>query len=69
MARITIADCLKNEDNRFQMVLLAADRARRLALGSAEATVPWENDKSTVVALREIAAGTLVENTSETVNT
>jgi DNA-directed RNA polymerase subunit omega len=56
MARITVEDCLGNVDNLFQLVLLAAQRARRLANG-AEPTVAWENDKPTVVALREIAAG------------
>jgi DNA-directed RNA polymerase subunit omega len=56
MARITVEDCLENVDNIFQLIILAAQRARRLANG-AEATVPWENDKVTVVALREIAAG------------
>ncbi|TLY64858.1 MAG: DNA-directed RNA polymerase subunit omega [Gammaproteobacteria bacterium] len=56
MARITVEDCLHNVDNLFQLVLLAAQRARRVANG-AEPTVPWENDKPTVVALREIAAG------------
>ena len=56
MARITVEDCLQNVDNLFQLVLLAAQRARRLANG-AEPTVPWENDKATVVALREIAEG------------
>ena len=56
MARVTIEDCLANVDNRFQLVLVAAKRARQLAAGS-ESTVAWENDKPTVVALREIAAG------------
>jgi len=56
MARITVEDCLQNVDNLFQLVLLAAQRARRLANG-AEPTIPWENDKPTVVALREIAEG------------
>jgi DNA-directed RNA polymerase subunit omega len=59
MARITIEDCLTKVKNRFHLVLLTAKRARQLALGGAEATVPWENDKATVVALREVAAGTL----------
>lgn len=59
MARITIEDCLQNVANRFQLVLVAAKRARQLALGSAEATVSWENDKPSVVALREIASGKL----------
>jgi DNA-directed RNA polymerase subunit omega len=57
MARITIEDCLNKVDNRFDLVLKAARRARRLALGGVEAHVPWGNDKPTVVALREIAAG------------
>ena len=58
MARITVEDCLQNVDNLFQLVLVASKRARRLANG-AEATVDWENDKATVVALREIAAGNI----------
>jgi DNA-directed RNA polymerase subunit omega len=56
MARITVEDCLQNVPNLFQLVLIASKRARKLANG-AEATVDWENDKTTVVALREIAAG------------
>jgi DNA-directed RNA polymerase subunit omega len=56
MARITVEDCLHQVPNLFQLVLVAAKRARKLANG-AEATVDWENDKATVVALREIAAG------------
>jgi DNA-directed RNA polymerase subunit omega len=58
MARVTVEDCLQNVDNLFQLVLLASQRARRLANG-AEPTVPFENDKPTVVALREIAAGSI----------
>jgi len=56
MARITVEDCLENVPNLFELVLIAAKRARRLANG-AEPTVGWENDKTTVVALREVAAG------------
>ncbi len=56
MARITVEDCLHNVDNLFDLVLLAARRARQLANG-ADARVDWENDKPTVVALREIAEG------------
>ena len=56
MARITVEDSLANIPNLFQLVLVAAKRARKLANG-AEATVEWQNDKPTVVALREIAAG------------
>ena len=57
MARITVEDCLENVDNRFELVLVAAKRARQLMRGSVDPTVPWENDKATVVALREIAGG------------
>ena len=57
MARITVEDCLEKVDNRFNLVLIATKRARQLELGASDATVPWENDKPTVVALREIAAG------------
>ena len=56
MARITVEDCLSNVDNLFELVLVASKRARRLANG-AEPFVDWENDKPTVVALREIAEG------------
>ena len=56
MARITVEDCLKNIENIFEMVLVAAKRARRVAHG-ADAMVDLENDKPTVIALREIAAG------------
>jgi len=54
MARVTVEDCLDNVDNRFELVLVATKRARQLANGK-EALVPLENDKPTVVALREIA--------------
>ncbi|MFQ6023168.1 MAG: DNA-directed RNA polymerase subunit omega [Acidiferrobacterales bacterium] len=56
MARITVEDCLRNVDNRFQLVLVASKRARQLMTG-AESCVPKENDKPTVLALREIAGG------------
>lgn len=59
MARVTVADCLKNVENRFELVMVAAKRARELALSGAEPTVEWENDKATVVALREVAAGNI----------
>jgi DNA-directed RNA polymerase subunit omega len=58
MARLTVEDCIGNIDNRFLLVLAAAKRARQLALG-AEPTVPWDKDKPTVVALREIAEGNI----------
>jgi DNA-directed RNA polymerase subunit omega len=57
MARVTVQDCLKHVNNRFELVLLAAMRARQLEKGVMEPHLDWENDKSTVVALREIAAG------------
>ena len=56
MARITVEDCLENIDNIFEMVLVAAKRARRIAHG-ADPMVELENDKPTVIALREIAEG------------
>ena len=56
MARITVSDCLEKVDNRFELVLLASRRARQIMDG-AESTLEIENDKPTVVALREIAAG------------
>ena len=55
MARVTVEDCLKKVKNRFELVLLASKRARQLLVGGIEPLVPWENDKVTVVALREIA--------------
>ncbi len=56
MARVTVEDCLDNVENRFQLVLVAARRARQLQAGS-EPFVERENDKPTVLALREIAGG------------
>ncbi len=56
MARVTVEDCLENVDNRFQLVLVASKRARDLALGH-ETSLGWDNDKPTVLALREIAQG------------
>jgi len=56
MARITVEDCLENIGNIFEMVLVAAKRARRVAHG-AEPMVELENDKPTIIALREIAEG------------
>lgn len=56
MARVTVEDCLQKVDNRFELTLLATKRARQLEFG-AEALLDWDNDKPTVVALREIAEG------------
>ncbi|AQZ94185.1 DNA-directed RNA polymerase subunit omega [Halopseudomonas phragmitis] len=61
MARVTVEDCLENVDNRFELVMLATKRARQIATGGKDPKVAWENDKPTVVALREIAEG-LVSN-------
>ena len=64
MARITVEDCLENVDNLFDLVLVAAKRARRIANG-APVLVPEDNDKPTVIALREIAAGLITSNILE----
>ena len=58
MARVTVEDCIDKVENRFELVLLAAYRARALHNGD-EATVPIDNDKVPVVALREIAGETV----------
>lgn len=57
MARVTVEDCLENVGNRFELVMVAAKRARQIAVHGEQPFVEWENDKPTVVALREIAAG------------
>ncbi len=59
MARITVEDCLHNCGNRFELTLIAAKRARQLAMGKDEPRVDANNDKSTVIALREIAANAI----------
>lgn len=56
MARITVEDCMQNVDNLFELVLIASKRARQLSNG-APTDLEWENDKPTVMALREIAEG------------
>jgi DNA-directed RNA polymerase subunit omega len=58
MARITVEDCVTNVPNRFELILLAAQRARNIS-GGAEITVARENDKNPVVALREISESTV----------
>lgn len=60
MARVTVEDCLEHVDNRFELVRLASRRARQLAQGKDPLVAP-ENDKPTVIALREIAAGLIDE--------
>ena len=57
MARVTVEDCLDHVDNRFALVMLATRRARQLRNYGVEPLVPEENDKTTVLALREIAEG------------
>ena len=57
MARITVEDCLENVENRFALVMLASRRARSLRTFGNEPLEPEENDKPTVIALREIAEG------------
>ena len=57
MARITVEDCLENVENRFELVMIASKRARQIARDAADPFVAWENDKATVIALREIAEG------------
>ena len=57
MARVTVEDCLENVENRFELVMVSSKRARQLATEGKEAMVSIENDKPTVLALREIAEG------------
>ena len=64
MARLTVEDCLDHVDNRFGLVLIAAKRARQLAMG-ADPLVPLDNDKPTVLALREIAANLITDEVLE----
>jgi len=67
MARVTVSDCLEKLDNRFELVLLASRRARQIMDG-AEPSLELENDKPTVVALREIAAGNITEEVLDLVD-
>ncbi|MGL6160981.1 DNA-directed RNA polymerase subunit omega [Microbulbifer sp.] len=57
MARITVEDCLEHVDNRFELVIVGSKRARQIATGGRDPLVPEENDKPTVIALREIEEG------------
>ncbi|RMF14844.1 MAG: DNA-directed RNA polymerase subunit omega [Gammaproteobacteria bacterium] len=66
MARVTVEDCLQKKNNRFELVMLATKRARQLQSQGQEPKVPWENDKPTVVALREIAEGHISEENIDT---
>ena len=57
MARVTVQDAVEKIGNRFDLVLVAARRARQIQSGGKDALVPEENDKVTVIALREIEEG------------
>ena len=57
MARITVEDCLDNVDNRFELVMVSSKRARQIQTGGKDPMVAADNDKPTVIALREIAEG------------
>ena len=57
MARITVEDCLENVDNRFELVMVSSKRARQLQIGGKDPHVAVDNDKPSVIALREIAEG------------
>ncbi len=63
MARVTVEDCLDHVDNRFNLVMLASRRARQLARPGVKPLVAEENDKPTVIALREIADGLIDSET------
>ena len=63
MARITVEDCLQIIPSRFDLIIMASKRARQLATTSRDPHVEWDNDKPTLVALREIEAGLLDKET------
>lgn len=63
MARVTVEDCLTQVENRFDLIIKASKRAHQLELGAADPTVSRDNDKPTVIALREIAAGNDITQT------
>ena len=65
MARITVEDCLEKIPSRFDLILMASKRARQLSTTSRDPLVEWDNDKPTLVALREIEEGLLDSKTLE----
>lgn len=67
MARLTVEDCLQYVNNRYDLVMLASKRARQLVLG-ADPLVPENNDKPTVIALREIADNLVTDDNIDTIN-
>jgi DNA-directed RNA polymerase subunit omega len=66
MARVTVTDCLEHVENRFQLVLIAAKRARQLSMGAKP--LVDDDDKPTVIALREIAEGLVDESILDSSN-
>ncbi len=62
MARVTVQDAVEKIGNRFDLVLVAASRARQMQTGGKDALVPEENDKPTVIALREIEEGLITKD-------
>ena len=67
MARLTVEDCLQYVENRYELVMLASKRARQIAMG-ADPLVPENNDKPTVIALREIADNLITNDNIDTIN-
>lgn len=67
MARLTVEDCLQYVDNRYSLVMLASKRARQIAMG-ADPLVPANNDKPTVIALREIAENLVTDENIDKIN-
>ena len=67
LARVTVEDCLENVVNRYELVLLASKRARQIVLGS-DPLVPDNNDKATVIALREIAEDLVTSENIDKIN-
>lgn len=65
MARVTVEDAVNKVGNRFDLVMLASKRARQLARGGKDPLVEWDNDKPTVVALREIELGLITAQSME----
>jgi len=66
MARVTVEDAVEKIGNRFDLVLVASRRARQIATGGKEPLVDVENDKPTVLALREIEAGLITDDVMDT---
>ena len=62
MARVTVQDAVEKVGNRFDLVLIAARRARQMQTGGKDSLVPEENDKQTVIALREIVEGLITKD-------